>query len=183
MRSRRRALLITVAALAVGFLLLMAVSGHVRSMQNLVRFEAAGLMPEAPDYIDRVELTAGGQRLVFTRRDPGRWAVGASAGAFPAGGASRLDASLKFMHVTAPIRVLSRGEYEGQPLGEYGLDPPRYTVSLQHGARTVLAMSFGGDNPQHISQYVRVEGRDELYLLPIFVGREWERVAQAVRGS
>jgi hypothetical protein len=25
-------------------------------------------------------------------------------------------------------------------------------------------------------QYVQVEGRDELYLLPRFVGREWEQL-------
>ena len=27
------------------------------------------------------------------------------------------------------------------------------------------------------AQYVRVGGRDEVYLLPRFVGREWESVA------
>jgi hypothetical protein len=26
---------------------------------------------------------------------------------------------------------------------------------------------------------VRVDGRDELYLLPVFVGREWELVIEA----
>jgi hypothetical protein len=31
-----------------------------------------------------------------------------------------------------------------------------------------------------VLQYVQVEGSDALYLLPIFVGQEWERVARGV---
>ena len=45
----------------------------------------------------------------------------------------------------------------------------------------VLAASFGARNPQNVLQYVRVAGRDELYLLPVFVGREWELVAEGVK--
>ena len=54
---------------------------------------------------------------------------------------------------------------------------------LTDSARTVLATSFGGKNPQGVFQYVRVEGRGELYLLPVFVGREWELVAAGMTGS
>ncbi len=184
MRRARGKPLLTVAGLcAVGFLLVMVVSGRTRPMQNFVRFEAAGFMREMPDQIDRVELTAEGQRLIFTRRGPGRWTVAPSAGELAAGTVSHLEMSLKFMHVTGPVRVLSRDEYQPAGLREYGLDPPRYTVSLHRGPQTVLSTSFGGKNPQQIFQYVRVEGRDELYLLPVFVGREWELVAQDVTRS
>ena len=106
-----------------------------------------------------------------------------SAGELAVSAASHLEMSLKFMHVTEPVRVLSRDEYQAGALGEYGLDPPRYTVSLHRAGQTVLATSFGGQNPQHVFQYIRVEGRDELYLLPLFVGREWELVAEGVAGS
>ncbi len=182
-RARGRALLTAAGLFAVGFLVVMVVSGRTRPTQNLVKFGAAGLMRETPDQIDRVELTAEGRRFIFTRREPGRWTVTPSAAELAAGAVSHLEMSLKFMHVTAPVRVMSRDEYQGEALGEYGLDPPRYAVSLHRGGRTLLAPSFGGKNPEEVFQYVRVEGRDELYLLPVFVGREWELVAKGVTGS
>ena len=67
-----------------------------------------------------------------------------SAGELAVGAVSHLEMSLKFMHVTGPVRVLSRDEYQAGALLEYGLDPPRYTVSLHRGGQTVLATSFGG---------------------------------------
>ena len=47
-------------------------------------------------------------------------------------------------------------------------------------SQPVLTAGFGATNPQGLFQYVRVEGRDALYLLPVFVGREWERVLAAM---
>ena len=182
-RARGRALLAAAGLVAVGFLLVMVVSGRTRPTQNLVKFEAAGLMRETPDQIDRVELTAEGRRVIFARREQGRWVVAPPAGELAASTLTHLEMSLTFMHVTAPVRVMSRDEYHAEALGEYGLDPPRYTLSLHRGGQTVLATSFGGKNPLQVFQYVRVEGRAELYLLPVFVGREWELVAEGVTGS
>jgi len=106
----------------------------------------------------------------------------------PAGGLTtaamaHLETSLKFMHVTAPVRVMSPGDYRANALDEYGLDPPRYTIALYAGGQRVLDTRFGRKNPQEIFQYVKVAGRDELYLLPVFVGREWELVAERVTDS
>ena len=146
-------------------------------MQNLVAFEAAGLMSEAPDRVDRVELAANGRRATLVRTASGGWRVGEEAGVADVAPevAAHLDTSVKFMHVTAPVRTLSRDEYQAA-LGEYGLDPPRYTVTLHAGGRPVLAARFGAKNPQELFQYVQVEGRAALYLVPVFVGQEWERV-------
>ncbi len=182
-RTHGKALLAAAGFFAFGFLLVMVISGRTRPTQNLVKFEAAGLLRETPDQIDRVELVAEGRSVTFTRRERGRWTVAPSTGELAPGAVSHLEMSLKFMHVTAPVRIMSRGEYQPEALGEYGLDPPRYTLSLRRGGQTVLATSFGGKNPQQVLQYVRVEGRAELYLLPIFVGREWELVAEGVTGS
>ena len=160
---------------ALAFLLVMIGSGRTRPMQSLVAFEAAGLMREAPDQIDRVDLEASGQRWTFARREDG-WRLTTSPEKLVAGTASH-----QFMHVAAPARVMSRDEYQPGALAEYGLDPPRYALSLQRRGQTVLAARFGARNPQNVLQYVRVAGRDELYLLPVFVGREWELVAEGVR--
>ena len=164
-RPRPSLLLVGAGMAALAFLLVMIGSGRPRPMQSLVAFEAAGLMREAPDQIDRVDLEASGQRWTFARREGG-WRLTTSPEKLMAGTASHLEASLKFMHVTAPVRVMSRDEYQPAGLGEYGLDPPRYTVSLQRGGQTVLATSFGGKNPQQVFQYVRVAGRDGPHPLP-----------------
>jgi len=182
-RARRRALLAAAGLLAVGFLIVMVASGRTRPTPNLVKFAAAGLMREAPDQVDEVELTGDGRRLMFTRRERGRWTVAPAADELAAVTVSHLEMSLRFMHVAAPVRVMAPDEYQAEALREYDLDPPRYTVSLHRGGRTVLAASFGGRNPQGVFQYVRVEGRGDLYLLPVFVGREWELVASGMTGS
>ena len=176
-RTPRRLALAAAALFAVAFLIAMAMSGRTRPMQNLVAFEAAGLMSETPDQVDRVELTADGRRATFVRTAAGGWRIGEGPAAadLAAGVAAYLETSVKFMHVTAPVRTLARDEYPAA-LGEYCLDPPRYTVALHAGGRPVLAARFGAKNPQELFQYVQVEGRAALYLVPVFVGQEWERV-------
>jgi hypothetical protein len=167
------------ALLAVGFLVAMALSGARRENQQLVQFRAAGLMLETPQEIDRVELTGGGRRLVFVRVTGG-WMLGDRREALAAPTLERLEASLRFMHAAEPMRVLERTEWDATRPSEFGLDPPRYSVALSRGSRTALVAQFGATNPQQVAQYARIEGRDALYLMPRFVGREWESVVDAV---
>jgi hypothetical protein len=177
-RSWARRVGISAAALgALAFLVAMAFSGRMRESQQYVKFEPAGLLRETPETIDRVELVAAARRLVFLRAGD-RWKT-PTAAQVPAALVPHLEMSLRFMHVAAPVRVMARKEYAGEPLREFGLEPPSYTVSLYRGADTVLSTRFGARNPQEILQYVRVDGHDELYLLPVFVGREWELVIEA----
>jgi hypothetical protein len=166
----------TGGALAAGFLVAMAVTGQIRESGSLVRFEAAGLMKEPPERIDRVEVETGARRFVFVRTAESAWTQAEPPAALRAPLASHLAMSLRFIHVTAPVRAMAREEYQGATLSEFGLEPPRYVVRLLRAGRPVLAARFGSDNPQELMQYVQVEGRDELYLLPRFVGREWEQL-------
>ena len=110
-RPRPNLLLVTAGMAALAFLLVMIVSGRTRPMQSLVAFEAAGLMREAPDQIDRVDLEASGHRWTFAKREDG-WRLTTSPEKLMAGTASHLEMSLKFMHVAAPARVMSRDEYQ-----------------------------------------------------------------------
>jgi hypothetical protein len=176
---RPRALAAVGALLAVGVFAGMALSGRTPGTKRHVRVAPGGLMPETPDQIIRVELTADGRRFALVRDTPGAWR-GEQAPGFPLSGAllTHVETAIRFMHVSAPTRVIDRDEYERTRLSEFGLDPPRYAVSLFDRGRAVLKTAFGSPNPMQISQYVRVEGREELYLLPRFVGREWERVME-----
>jgi hypothetical protein len=179
LRGRRAGVLGALAAVAaVAFLLTMVVSGRRPGTRNLVTFTAAGLMAETPDRVDRVELTADGGRWTLTRTGPAQWTVAPSMRPLAPAVAAHVEMSLRFMHVTAPVRVLSRDEYTPEGLEEFGLDPPRSTVSLHQGTRSLLTARFGGIGPQQVVQYVGVDGRDEIYLLPVFVGREWGQVAR-----
>jgi len=175
-RSRRRWPAAVAALVAVGFIAAMVWSGREPESRWLVKSETPGVLVVPPDRISRVEVTAAGRRLTF-ERGAGGWTAG--RGPVPPPLAAHLESSVKFMHVSAPVRVLAGEEYAHAALAEYGLDPPRYTVSLFAGDRLVLDAGFGVLNPQKVLQYMRLRGHDEVHLMSRFVGQEWERVVDA----
>jgi hypothetical protein len=177
-RVSRRLIPGGVALIGLGFIVVMALTGAPRERQDRVRFEAAGVMREPPDQIDRVEVAVGARHLVVVRQGLGSWMLDGTPAPPPL--ASHLETSLRFMHVAAPVRVLDRAEWDGTPLQEFGLEPPRYAVALWRADQPVLVARFGSVNPQQVAQYTWIEGRDELYLIPEFVGREWERVLEGL---
>ena len=170
-----------VATLAVGFIAAMAVTGGRRESQQRVRFEAAGLMTASPEDIEKVELEGEGRRLTFVRAAPAGWTAASAPGPLPERIASRLETSVRFMHVAEPVRVIAGGEWERTALEEFGLARPRCVVRLSGRGRVLLVARFGATNPQDVLQYASVDGREELYLMPRFVGLEWERMLERPR--
>lgn len=168
------------AAFAVGFLITMALFGRVRESAQFVRFVPAGVLAEAPAEITRIELTGSVRRWIFTRTVEGAWRRDPDPRPVPPSLATRLDDALKFLHVSAPVRVLARAEWAEHGLREFGLDRPGVSAVLSHEARPLLTVHFGSVNPQKVLQYMRVDGRDEIYVMSRFVGQEWERVAAEV---
>lgn len=178
MRHARRFIAPAGAVLAVALLVAMVVSGHLRESRQLVRFRAAGVMAEAPTEIDRVELrTTAGQRVFV--RGPDGWRTARDGRALPGSTTTLLDDSIKFMHVSAPVRVMERDEWASSGLREFGLDPPGYTAVLYRGRTPVLGAEFGAPNPQKVLQYMKVQGHDRIYLMSRFIGEEWEKVLRA----
>jgi hypothetical protein len=178
----RRLLAPAAAVLAVGILAAMVVSGHLRENRQLVKFAPAGVMPEAPAEIDRVELRANTGRWVFVRGRQG-WRAAADGGAVAASLAMHLDDSIKFMHVSAPIRVMERAEWAPIGLREFGLDPPGYTATLYRRDDRLVGAEFGVPNPQKVLQYMKLQGRDEVYLMSRFIGEEWEKALREASGE
>jgi hypothetical protein len=172
----------TAALLAVGLLVLMVFSGQLRDSRQLVRFQAAGVMPEVPAEIDRVELRAPAGQWVFVR-GPGGWRTARDGQPLPGATTTSLDDSIKFMHVSAPVRVMERDEWAASGLREFGLDPPGYTAILYRGSTAVLGAEFGTPNPQKVLQYMKLQGRDQVYLMSRFVGEEWEKALRAAAGG
>jgi hypothetical protein len=180
--GRPRRLLAPIAALlAVGLLAAMVVSGHLRESKQFVKFAPAGVMPETAAEIDRVEIRSSAGQWVF-ERTPGGWR-GGDGRPVPTSLAAHLDDSIKFMHVSAPIRVMERAEWAPIGLREFGLDRPSYTATLYRRGAAVLGAEFGAPNPQKVLQYMKVEGRGQVYLMPRFIGEEWEKtLSEATTG-
>ena len=171
----RRLLNLGGAALAVGFLVAMAMSGRVRESGQFVRFAAAGVLGDAPARVKRVEMTRNKERWVFART-AGGWRREPDLPSVPPALATRLNDAIKFLHVSAPVRILTRQEWAEQGLSEFGLDRPVVSAALYEDDRRLLAVEFGSLNPQKVLQYMRIVGRDDLYVMSRFVGEEWERV-------
>jgi len=176
--ERPRRLLAPVAALlAVGLLVAMVVSGHLRENKQFVKFAPAGVMPEPPEEIDRIEVTTRAGRWEYVRTRDG-WRAGRAGPAASRSLASHLNDSIKFMHASAPVRVIERAEWSAAGLREFGLDPPLYTTTLYRGGTAVLGAEFGTPNPQKVLQYMKLAGQDQVFLMSRFIGEEWE---QAIR--
>ena len=177
----RRVLGVGGAVLAVGFLTVMALSGRARESGQFVRFIAAGVLAQAPADVGRVELSGNGGRWVFSKAADG-WRREQRDGPMPDALRTHLEDAIKFLHASAPVRVLDRHEWAEHGLAEFGLDRPAVSAVLANEGRTVLAVHFGSTNPQKVLQYMRIEGRDEIYVMSRFVGEEWERaLAEAAR--
>ncbi len=163
------------AVLAAAIIAALALHGR-RPEPGLVRFEAGGVMLHiAPERVREVRVTAGDRRWTFTRVDAGGWTV-AGAAVVSRDWTSRIESGLRFLHVSTPQSVLAPDEFAGTPAAEFGLDPPRYLVSVRAPGSEPFTVRFGSGNAQGLAQYARVVGRDELFLLPRFVGEPWEAV-------
>ena len=189
----RRLLWPGAAVLGAGVIIALAVYGH-RPDPSLARFEAAGVMLSIqPDSVTEVVVSQGERRWRFERRDASGWAaapgppLGEGVGGEGVGRegvgresvATHLDSGLRFLHVSAPQRVLQPQEVAGTPPSEFGLAPPRFSVSIRSPAAAPFDIEFGALNPQGLAQYARVMGRAEILLLPSFVGEQWEAVMTA----
>jgi hypothetical protein len=142
---------------------------------GLVRFEPAGVMLHLRvEDVREVQVLAGEQQWRFTRSHTGTWRT--TRAPVPTETAQHLDRGLRFLHVTAPQRILSPEEYAETPLAAFGLAPPRSVVVVRTATSTPFMIEFGEVNPQGLAQYTRIGGSAEIILLPRFVGEPWEAV-------
>jgi hypothetical protein len=116
-------------------------------------------------------------------RGPDGWREAHGGRVLSGSTASSLDDSIKFMHVSAPIRVMEQAEWAPSGLREFGLDPPGYTAILYRGDTPVLGAQFGTPNPQKVLQYMKLQGHDQVYLMSRFIGEEWEKALREATGG
>jgi hypothetical protein len=163
------------ATLAAGFIGLLAFHGE-RPEPGLARFAPAGLLADWPvQQVTSVEVSAGAHRRSFRRNPGGGWRPEVADAATTAELAERIETGLTLLHNSGPQRT----DLASEQLDEFGLAPPRLTVTahMMGGARVTI--EFGGTNPLGLERYARVVGRTEILLLPAYVADAWEPVAEA----
>jgi hypothetical protein len=156
---------------ATAFLAALAFTGG-RGGPGLEPFKPKGLMAIAVEDARDVDVTTVRGNWHFVRTQDG-WRT--TAGEATAGFEARLDGALRLLRNSGPDRVLSEAEVTQAGAAQFGLAPPRLRVIVSGPGASVFAISFGGINPMGLSHYARLDGRQEIVLLPAFVAEEWER--------
>ena len=174
MKAGGRALL---AALAIGWLIAMLVTGARPTREQFVAFEAAGVMTAPPERVQQIDVQSGERRWRIERRGAG-WHT--SRGTLTGEVAARVTLAVKFLHTARPVRTLTDAD-SAQALTDFGLHDPalRVGVTLDDGQR--IALAFGARTPDRSLQYLRVEAPPRVVLMSNFVGEEWQAVAEALR--
>jgi Domain of unknown function (DUF4340) len=163
------------AIIAAGFIGLLAFYGD-RPEPGLARFIPAGLLADWPvQQVMSVDVATGAQNRSFRRYPGGGWRSAAAGEPATADLAQRIETGLTLLHNSAPQRT----DLSSAQLEEFGLEPPRLTVTARMTGRTDVTIEFGGANPLGLERYARVVGRNEIMLMPAFVADAWEKVAEA----
>jgi hypothetical protein len=181
-RAVRRAFPALAAVAAIGYLVVMVVTGALPQSRQRVQFEAKGVMALAPERIVRVDLVRGSDRAALVRDAGGAW-TRQGGGALDAPLAAKLALAVQYMHTAAPVRVLTPAELAGADARAFGLDRPALAVGLYAASGPVLSARFGARNPDDMLQYMAIDGRTDVVLMSRFVGEEWRAVAEGVLGA
>ena len=177
----RNLAVLAASVLMVALIAALALTGRSPGLPEL-HFEPHGIVPAPPSAVTAAEIRTGRERIGFRRTQADAWGFDhANAFAVSAELASHLELALHFMHVSEPTRSLDPSEYKGTSFADFGLDPPAYLVSLRQADGAVIVVDFGTLNPASTSQYVRLIGQPTLYLMPRYVGTEWELTADIAK--
>lgn len=163
---------IAAALAATAFLAALALTGG-RGGPGLAPFTPAGLLTIPADQVREIEVTSGDRQWYFVRGESG-WRVerGNVAGGFEA----RLEGAVTLLRNSGPERILTDTELASIDVAQFGLDPPRSRVTLRGTGADTFVISFGAANLLGLSRYVRLDGKQEIALLPGFVAEAWEQV-------
>jgi hypothetical protein len=154
------------AAIAFAFLVGLALQGGRPDL--LVDFKPAGLLGFAPEQAREIEVATGADRKRFVR-DGERWKASPET-------AERLEAGLRLLRNSAPMRLLTAEEVARVPTLEYALGPDSLRVTVRPASGAAFVVQFGGRNPLGSARYARIDGTAGVALLPAYVAEAWEQV-------
>ena len=161
------------AVAAFAFLVGLALQGERRDPMQ--EFKPAGLLTAfAPEDAREIEIAIGADVWRFRRDDA--WRAIEPTKPVPAEFAQRIEAALRLLRNSAPLRVLTAEEVARVPPSEYALAADSLRVRVRAMDGTLFAIQFGGRNPLGAARYAKVDGMDGVPMLPAYVGDAWERV-------
>jgi hypothetical protein len=134
--------------------------------------EVRRILTEPAEQVARIQISSGDRDFVLRRRPEGGWLVNGTETEQAV--SSHIDTALHLLNVSSPPRVLEPGEYSARQVADFGLDPPHLVISVVTNSGKTSSVSFGEATPGQNAQYARMIGRPELWLLPRYVGVEWE---------
>jgi hypothetical protein len=164
------------AAALLALLAALVISGHWPELRSMVTFAPKGLIAVTPAEVEGVEIRTAAGNLALHRR-VGGWSIDAAADSVPAELAAHVEAGLRFLAVSEPVRDIAASELDPGSFAAFGLDPPAYVVTLTTARGPAAAVHFGLLNPAGTSQYVRLAGAATVHLLSRHVGAEWPLAA------
>ena len=141
--------------------------------------EVRGILAVPADQVARVQVSTGEKDLVFLRGSEGGWLVNGAETEKAV--SDHVDAALRMLNVSSPPRVLKPGDYTAVQVADFGLDPPHLLVFVVAKTGKTSSVTFGEATPAQNAQYVRVIGHPDLYLMPRYVGVEWELAVDMAR--
>jgi hypothetical protein len=167
-----------VACLMIATISALSLTGRWPGGASIARYEPNGIVDLPTEQVRRVELAERGDLIVWRPTSEG-WTAEA-AGADNAVG-DHVETALRFLNVSAPLRVLGAGEFSDADIAEFGLDPPGQMIALVGADGSVTSVWFGALNMAQTSHYSRVVGRSAIYLMPRHVAAEWQLAADMTR--
>jgi hypothetical protein len=150
----------------------LSLTGRWPRSSSLEQITGNGILSLSADDIARIAIGTGDRTVVLKHPSKSAWLVGGAELA-PAV-AQHVDEAVHFLNVSTPRRILEPGEYDAGKIAEFGLDPPRMVVSLRAKDGKTGNIAFGEATPAGNSQFVRMLGRPDIYLLSHYVGVEWQ---------
>jgi hypothetical protein len=168
--SLSRLVMPLLAMLALAYLVAMVVIGAQPVQRQLVKFEAKGVLQIEPQAVQRITLGSGEQ---------GGWAL-EPGGPVELVVATHVDAAVKMLHRSAPVREITPEDLSGVDTRPFGLEEPVVEAALSGPGGHVLTVRFGTLNPEGFLQYMRIDGDPKVYLMSRFIGAEWTAALEGV---
>ncbi len=168
---KRFGLPVTAVAAAV-FLATLAFVGD-RPRPGSEPFKPQGLLSGwTTEQVTAVKINKGSEERLFTRDPGGPWR--SANGEVRPELAAQIETGLRLLRNSASERDFSPEELRGRSMSEFGLETPKFILTARTAGGETATIVFGEINPLGLTQYVRMDGRREIAMLPSYVANAWD---------
>ena len=164
--------LLATAVLAAIFLATLALVGD-RPRLGSEPFKPQGLLSGWPiEEVTSIKINKGSEERLFARDPGGPWR--SATGEVLPELAAQIETGLRLLRNSASERDFSPEELRGRSMSEFGLETPKLILTAHTAGGATATISFGEVNPLGLTQYVRMDGRREIAMLPSYVANTWD---------